>query len=329
MATTNRHTPLATIGILSIGDMGLGIAKLLKAKGFSVATNCQGRSQDTIDRAAEAHVNMLPSDVALVGACDVILSVVPPRDAEATAQRILDAVAVLPGARDPDAPPLHFADMNAVAPSTSRAMAASFAKSGLPVAFVDGSIIGGPPTPLQGESGEWSLPLMPASGPHKLADLPRYGEQLTAALRMRHISDEVGAASGLKMCFASMTKGYTAIALQAFTSARRMGVLGDLQDAMRTVAGPARLEQTEAGLVGMAPKAYRWVCEMEEIGKTHAEEGGFDGDLFRGVAGVYRTVADDTVLGLEKVGKRVRGTTADDIAQAMVEGMEAKRRKTE
>lgn len=43
MATTNRHTPLATIGILSIGDMGLGIAKLLKAKGFSVATNCQGR----------------------------------------------------------------------------------------------------------------------------------------------------------------------------------------------------------------------------------------------------------------------------------------------
>lgn len=269
---------------------------------------------------------MLPTDVALVGACDVILSVVPPRDAEAMAQRILDAVAV-PGARDPDAPPLHFADMNAVAPSTCRAIAATFAKSGLPVAFVDGSIIGGPPTPRQ--AGEWSLPLMPASGPHKLADLPRYGEQLTATLRMRHISDEVGAASGLKMCFASMTKGYTAIALQAFTSARRMGVLGDLRDVMRTVAGPARSEQTEAGLVGMAPKAYRWVREMEEIGKTHAEEGGFDGDLFRGVAGVYRTVADDTVLGREKVGKRVRGTTADDIAQAMVEGMEAKRRKAE
>lgn len=34
---------LATIGILSIGDMGLGIAKLLRAHGFAVATNCEGR----------------------------------------------------------------------------------------------------------------------------------------------------------------------------------------------------------------------------------------------------------------------------------------------
>ena len=37
---------LARVGILSIGDMGMGIAKLLIAKGFEVATNCQGRRQD-------------------------------------------------------------------------------------------------------------------------------------------------------------------------------------------------------------------------------------------------------------------------------------------
>ena len=36
-------TPLATVGILSIGDMGLGIAKRLRATGFAVATNCHGR----------------------------------------------------------------------------------------------------------------------------------------------------------------------------------------------------------------------------------------------------------------------------------------------
>ena len=34
---------LAKVGILSIGDMGVGIAKLLVAKGFTVATNAQGR----------------------------------------------------------------------------------------------------------------------------------------------------------------------------------------------------------------------------------------------------------------------------------------------
>lgn len=35
--------PLAKIGILSIGDMGMGIARLLVASGFAVATNCKGR----------------------------------------------------------------------------------------------------------------------------------------------------------------------------------------------------------------------------------------------------------------------------------------------
>lgn len=49
----------------------------------------------------------------------------------------------------------------------------------------------------------------------------------------------------------------------------------------------------------MAPKAYRWVREMEEIAKTHAEEGGFELEIFHGVAEVYRSVAEETVLGEE------------------------------
>ena len=32
-----------TVGVLSLGDMGAGIARLLMARGFAVATNCQGR----------------------------------------------------------------------------------------------------------------------------------------------------------------------------------------------------------------------------------------------------------------------------------------------
>lgn len=35
--------PLATVGILSIGDMGMGVAKLLLAHRFRVVTNAQGR----------------------------------------------------------------------------------------------------------------------------------------------------------------------------------------------------------------------------------------------------------------------------------------------
>lgn len=39
--------PLATVGILSIGDMGMGIAKLLIAKNYRVVTNVEGRRYGT------------------------------------------------------------------------------------------------------------------------------------------------------------------------------------------------------------------------------------------------------------------------------------------
>jgi len=35
--------PLATVGILSIGDMGVGISRLLIAHNYRVVTNIEGR----------------------------------------------------------------------------------------------------------------------------------------------------------------------------------------------------------------------------------------------------------------------------------------------
>ncbi|CAI0655696.1 unnamed protein product, partial [Colletotrichum noveboracense] len=128
------------IGVISIGDMGVGIAKLLIAKGFEVATNVKGRSEDTVQRARDAGVELIDSDIDLASQCAAVLSVVPPRDAEATADRIIDA---LQGTTRPV--PLYFIDMNAVAPSTCKSMAAAFTRSRVPAVFIDACIIGAPP----------------------------------------------------------------------------------------------------------------------------------------------------------------------------------------
>ncbi|KAI0537988.1 6-phosphogluconate dehydrogenase [Xylaria digitata] len=318
---------LAKIGVVSIGDMGMGIAKLLIANGFSVATNCKGRSDDTIERAKSAQVEIFKSDEHLAEACDVILSVVPPRDAMATAQRIVDAVTG-PFRRSE---PLYFADLNAVAPSTAKNIAALFEQTRGQVRFIDGAIIGNPPTLKPGtdaSGAEWSVPSIPISGPYKIPEIPGYGEKLSAVLNTRHVSGEIGRASGLKMCFASLTKGFTSLAIQSFTTAKRLGVLNELQSELQGYA-PAHWKSAERGVIGMAPKAYRWVREMEEIALTFDEEGGFPQDLFQGVAKVYQAVAEDTVLGQEKVGKRKRGTDVNDMAAAMAEGLENKKKKND
>lgn len=172
------------------------------------------------------------------------------------------------------------------------------------------------------------MPSIPVSGPYKISEIPGYGEALASALNVRHVSDEIGVASGLKMCFASLTKGFTALAIQSFTTAKRLGVLDELRGELRGLV-PAHGTAAERGLVSMPPKAYRWVREMEEIALTFDEEGGFAPDLFQGVADVYRAVAEDTVLGQEKVGKRERGTDVHDVAAAMAEGLENKKKKND
>lgn len=303
---------------------------------LQLANNCTKYSTETIQRAKDAQVQVLPTDASLVRECDVILSVVPPRDAEATARRVADALAA--GARgvqrQEKGEPLYFVELNAVAPSTSRTIAALFDEAARlgEARFLDGAIIGGPPAPVAAAGTgstssetpqEWRVPLVPTSGPHQLSDAPHFGAALSSALNVRHVGPDVGRASGLKMCFASLSKGQTAIAVQAFATASRLGVLDELRAAM----GSEQVARIDRSLVAVPPKAYRFVREMEEIARTHREEGGFGGDMFGGAAEVYRAVAEDTVLGREKVGQRKRGLTAEDVAAAVAEGLERKRKK--
>ena len=51
---------------------------------------------------------------------------------------------------------------------------------------------------------------------------------------------------------------------------------------------------------------------------------------FDGVSVVYKTVAEDSLLGEEKPEKRKRGITVEDVVELLSEGMdERKRRKIE
>ena len=185
-------------------------------------------------------------------------------------------------------------------------------------------IIGAAPA-LQPD-GRWTKPSIVVSGPHSLEDAPVSGVHLAKVLNVKHIADSIGPASGLKMCFASMTKGLTAIAIQSFTTAYTLGVLDQLQAHLKDYS-PKTGELVAKGLGGMPPKAYRWVDEMKEIAATFQAVGGFERDMFDGVSEVYRFVAEETDLGNEKTGgKRL---DPEDVARLMMQGLERKKEKLE
>lgn len=80
------------------------------------------------------------------------------------------------------------------------------------------------------------------------------------------------------MCFGINTKGFTALAIQSFTTAHRLGVLPELRSYLGKYS-PTTLQLAEKGLVTMPPKAYRWVHEMLEMAGTVSDDGGFERNL--------------------------------------------------
>ena len=231
--------------------------------------------------------------------------------------------------------PLVFLDLNAISPATARSIASLLANHASHVQYIDGGIIGGPPHLDQNSAddnrgGEWDCPSIPVSGPIHLENLIPSGTSLARLLHISHVSEEIGAAAGLKMCFAALSKGFTALAIQSFTTAHNLGILPELK-AQLAEHNPSALKRAEGGLPGMCPKAYRWVHEMEEIADTFEVDGGFDGEesSFRSIARVFDFVANQTVLGEEKAGMRERGKTAEEVARWIGEGTKRRKEKVE
>ena len=281
-------------------------------------------SEYTYRRARAANVTLLGSDEELAAQADYILSIVPPRDAIATAKRIISAY------KDRTTP-LYYLDLNAVSPGRVRLIAEDFEKNAPQIKFVDGGILGGPPKQLElnednaGEPGAgWKRPAIPLSGP----EIPN--KHLTQTLNVTHLGPKIGAASGLKCCFGSLIKGLIALSIQSFSTAEALGVYDELQGFLKHFQ-PALQESTTRMVTEIPPKAGRWVEEMWEIGRCFGQEGGWDNstgeesaDVYKRVAEVYRTIAEDTVLGQERPEHRVRGTTANDVAVAVEEALKPK-----
>ena len=76
--------------------------------------------------------------------------------------------------------------------------------------------------------------------------------------------DSVGAASGLKLSYAGLTKGFTALCATMLGAAEREG----LTDALRAELArnqPNYLKHLDRFVPAMRPKAYRFVDEMRQI----------------------------------------------------------------
>ena len=105
------------------------------------------------------------------------------------------------------------------------------------------------------------------------------------------IDGPVGAASALKMSYAGITKGTTAIASAMLLGAARFGC-GEALIAELGESQPEMLARFREGIPRMYDKAYRWVAEMEEI-SDFLEQNPPSRDIYAAIARLYDNIATD------------------------------------
>jgi 3-hydroxyisobutyrate dehydrogenase-like beta-hydroxyacid dehydrogenase len=259
-----------TVAIVAAGAMGSGIARRLTENGVAVLTSLAGRSEASAARARAAGMQAV-NDAQLMQA-DLFLSIVPPGDSRALAERFAPHFAA--ANRKPV-----YVDCNAVSPPTMRGTAEAITATGAP--FVGAAIIGPPPKP-----GSTNTKLyVSGAAAAEVMRLNEYG------LIVRLLEGPLTAASALKMSYAGITKGFTALAAGMMLAATREGSAEALK-AELAESQPAMTAWLDRQMPNMYGKAYRWVAELDEIGAFVGEEFS-EHAMLNAAARFYQRMADD------------------------------------
>ena len=265
-----------TVAILSPGDMGSNVGRALRENGLEVITCLTERSARTRELSEIAGIVDVPDFAEMVDRANIVLSVLVPERAVDVARQVAAVIAET-------GKPLPFADCNPVAPAVAREMADIIDSAG--GRYIDGGIIGSPP-------GRGEPPRFYASGPHEAIMGQLDGRGISVPL----MGGEVGRASAIKMCYASLSKGAAALNASALISAMNLGIYDEFITEMES--SQQGVLSNMQGVKSLGAKAFRWIDEMEQISATFGAAGATP-YMHKGAADIFRLV-NSSPIGHER-----------------------------
>src|SRR5258705_2460938 len=250
------------VALLHPGEMGAAIGACLGGRGLRVVWASAGRSAATRSRARAAALEDLGPLERALDVADIVLSVCPPHGALALAREV--AGHGFNGV---------YIDANAVSPGPVRDI--GLVLEAAEATFVDGGIIGPPPV-----AGASSRIYLSGRGAKDIAGLFA-GSNLEAI----PLEGPAGAASALKACYASWTKGTTALLAAIRALATHEGVEAALLEEWKR--SQPELPKRSDVITAQARKAWRWIAEMEGVAPNF-RAAGLPGGFHLAAAELYR-----------------------------------------
>ena len=236
-----------TVAILSPGEMGAAVGRALGKQGLNVISCLQDRSDATQNRAKASGIRDGGTLKKELKEAQKIFSILPPGNALQQAKRVADSMQE--AGRTPD-----YVDCNAVAPETAIQMAEIIDAAG--ANYIDGGIVGNPP------GGEKPTRVFVSGSQARILENFK-GEGIT----FRQCGAEIGKASAIKMCYAGITKGTSALHTAMMISAELLGVSEELTEEL-VYSQTGLYNRMEAVVPALPAVSDRYIGEMEEISKT-------------------------------------------------------------
>ena len=254
------------IGLIGLGEMGSEIGRYLVMNDLEVISVYEERSEISKKRASKYKIRDAGSIEQFCKISDLVISIIPPDKAVETAN-------LYTSYKNKDGQ--IYCDLNAISTITAKKIKLLLDEK--KIDYVDGAIMGGPPT-------ENYSPRIYLSG--KLSEKFNFLNGKGIELMVLKGSDFK--ASATKMVYASITKGSKALVAGALIAAKKNNVYDELMEELKYSEEYFSLVAKNQ-IPSIKHKAYRWVGEMNEISLTY-KESGLTGGFHSEAENVYELI---------------------------------------
>ena len=254
------------IGLIGLGEMGSEIGRYLVMNDLEVISVYEGRSEISKKRASKYKIRDAGSIEQFCKISDLVISIIPP-------DKALETANLYTSYKNKDGQ--IYCDLNAISTITAKKIKLLLDEK--KIDYVDGAIMGGPPT-------ENYSPRIYLSG--KLSEKLNFLNEKGIELMVLKGSDFK--ASATKMVYASITKGSKALVAGALIAAKKNNVYDELMEELKYSEEYFSLVAKNQ-IPSIKHKAYRWVGEMNEISLTY-KESGLTGGFHSEAENVYELI---------------------------------------
>ena len=267
-----------------MGDMGLSVGTALLSSGIEVLTNLDGRSIKTVQNVKSGNI-LSVTQTDLIKKSDIILSIIPPSASIEVANKLSKLSQI-------NSKPITYVECNAISPDTTLCIEKSFIETAFKNSkYIDGSIIGTAPNHTY-------KPNLYISG--------KYAKEIefleSNAFQIINLGNELEAASSIKMCYASLTKGTNALWVSLLLLSKKLNIFDELIEELN-YSQKDSITKMKNQIPRLPSKSGRWIDEMREIASTYKSQnlhsGSFDNSAY--IYNLVSLIENKNIKDLSKI----------------------------